>query len=226
MLGAHGHSEWFDLSDFLVHFTKGGDEEGYETIMSILWQRRLLRGPAPFGAARDIPEVAELQRAVCFSEVPLGFLDRVADRRKSKFGIAFRKRFLLDRGGAPLWYLEHDTPQQVAFARMIREGRRRGPDLADPLWALTPFVDFPSGPSSPYTYDFRWEREWRIAKDVEFNEDDVAFLLIPEDRHDVARSFFEEHIEDNTGPGYLCPYVDPSWSVERVREVLQATVSY
>jgi hypothetical protein len=146
MLGAHGHSEWVDLSDFVVHFTKGGDAQGYSTVMSILSQRRLLRGPNPFGAARDVPELAESQRVVCFSEVPLGLLDRIVERRKSKFGLAFRKRFLLDQGGAPVWYLEHDTPQQVAFVRTMQDARRRGIDLADPIWALSPFVDFPSGP--------------------------------------------------------------------------------
>jgi hypothetical protein len=176
----------------------------------------------PFGAARDVPEVTESQRVVCFSEVPLGFLDRIVERRKSKFGLAFRKRFLLDRGGAPIWYLEHDTPQQAAFARAIRDARREGVDPADPIWSLTPFVDFPSGPSSPYTYDFRWEREWRVAADVPFTEEDVAFLFIPEDSHEMARSFFMGAVEQDLGPGYFCPYVDPSWSVERVREALRA----
>jgi hypothetical protein len=221
MLGANGHSEWVDLSDFVVHFTKGGDAQGYSTVMSILWQRRLLRGPNPFGAARDVPELAESQRVVCFSEVPLGFLDRIVERRKSKFGLAFRRRFLLDQGGAPVWYLEHDTTQQVAFVRTMQDARRRGIDLADPIWALSPFVDFPSGPSSPYRYDFRWEREWRVAADVAFSEDDVAFLFIPEDRHESATSFFRDAVEENLGPGYFCPYVDPSWSVERVRDALR-----
>jgi hypothetical protein len=221
MLGAHGHSEWFDLSDLVVHFTKGGDTQGYKTIMSILGQRRLLRGPGAFGAARDIHEVAESQRVVCFSEVPLGFLDRIAKRRDSKFGVAFHKRFVLDHGGAPIWYLEHDTPQQVTFARMIQDARRRGPDPADPIWGLTPFVDFPSGPASPYTYDFRWEREWRAARDIAFKEEDVAFLFIPEDKHGQARLFFTDAVQENFGPGYFCPYVDPSWSVERVRDALR-----
>ena len=221
MLGSHGHTDWFDLSDFVVHFTKGGDGPGYSTVMSILGQRRLVRGPSPYGAARDVPEVADTQRVVCFSEVPLGFLDRIAERRRSKFGLAFRKRFLLDRGRAPIWYLEHDTPQQAAFARAIRDARRKGVDPVDPIWALTPFVDFPSGPSSPYTYDFRWEREWRVAADVAFREEDVAFLFIPENSHEIARSFFRDAVEENVGPGYFCPYVDPSWSIERVRDVLR-----
>ena len=29
-----------------------------------------------------------------------------------------------------------------------------------------------------------------------------------------------EFNDDNRGPGYFCPYVDPTWSIERVREAL------
>lgn len=221
MLGSRGHGGWLDLSDYVVHFTKGGESAGYSTVMSILWEQRLVRGPAPFGAALRVTEVAESQRVVCFSEVPIGFLERISARRNSQYGIGFTKRFLLDRGGAPLWYLEHGTAQQQAFLRMIEEARKRGPEAEDPVWSLTPFVDFPSGPSSPYKYDFRWEREWRVAADVGFEVDDVAFLLIPEENHEPAASFFAEHHSEGTGPGYFCPYIDPTWSVERVQQALE-----
>jgi hypothetical protein len=168
-----------------------------------------------------VPEFAESQRVVCFSEVPIGFLERISNRRNSKYGIGFTKRFLLNRGGAPLWYLEHGTPQQQALARMIDDARRPGGAEDDPIWSLTPFVDFPSGPSSPYTYDFRWEREWRVAADVDFDSNDVAFLLIPERNHEPAATFFTDAVSENRGPGYFCPYIDPTWSVERVVESLQ-----
>lgn len=221
MLGSRGNKGWLDLSDYVVHFTKGGEDKGYETVMSILWQQRLARGPSAFGAATRVSEIAETQRVVCFSEVPVGFLERISLRRKSKYGIGFTKRFLLDRGGAPLWYLEHGTPQQQALSRIIDEARKRGPSGKDPVWSLTPFVDFPSGPSSPYTYDFRWEREWRVATDVDFKIDDVAFLLIPEENDEPAASFFADAVSANSGPGYFCPYVDPTWSVERVQQSLR-----
>jgi hypothetical protein len=212
---------WLDLSDYVVHFTKDGDQASYQTMMSILWQRRLVRGPAAFGAARHIPWLADSQRAVCFSEVPLGFLERIAARRNSKYGIAFSKRFLLDRGGAPLWYLEHGTLPYEAFRSTI-EQHATTPNLSDPLWRLTPFVDFPSGPISPYKYDFRWEREWRITADITFTEADVAFLLIPEHNHAAARTFFQQTLSENLGPSYLCLYFDPTWTVDRVWQALQS----
>jgi hypothetical protein len=103
---------------------------------------------------------------------------------------------------------------------MIDKAEARGPDPDDPLWKLTPFIDFPSGPSTPYKYDFRWEREWRIIGDVDFSENDVAFLLIPEELHTTAWSFFHSAVEDNVGPGYFCPYLDPTWTVAQVEEAL------
>jgi hypothetical protein len=220
MLGAHGHPDWLDLSEFVVHFTKGDDDSGYNTIMSILWARVLRRGPNPFGAARKIAFLAESQRAVCFSEAPLGFMDRIAKRRNSRYGIGFHKRFILDRGGAPLWYLEWGTPQQIAVKATMDQALLKGPTPDDPIWNLTPFIDFPSGPSAPYSYDFRWEREWRVVGDVEFSENDVAFLFIPEERHSAAWGFFQMAVDDNIGPGYFCPYLDPTWTVAQVEEAL------
>jgi hypothetical protein len=225
VLGSRGNPGWLDLSDYVVHFTKGGDAAAYDAIMSILWHQVLRRGETPFGIAavrHKVLEVAESQRSVCFSETPLGFLERVAKRRRSSYGIVFAKRFLLELGGAPLWYLEDGTAPQIAMSALIELHRQNGVDPNDPLWRITPLIDCPSGPTSPYRYDFRWEREWRVAADVSFVPSDVAALLIPEHNHVPAREFFEEHVADNTGPGYFCPYVDPLWPVDRRRLLLPA----
>lgn len=220
MLGAHGRPDWLDVSEFVVHFAKGDD--GYGVAMSILGNMVLRRGPTAFGAARKIPALEESQRAVCFSEVPLGFLARLVERRGTPYGIGFSKRFIVAQGGAPIWYAEWGTPQHAAIQMLIADGVHKGPDQSHALWNLTPFIDFPSGPDAPYTYDFRWEREWRVAGDVGFTPQDVAFLFIPEDLHGDARAFFENAEVENLGPSYSCPFVDPSWNVERVREALAA----
>jgi len=203
--------------DYVVHFAKGG--RGYDTIMSILWSRVIKRGPDPFGCATKNKAVdAESQRAVCLSETPLGYLQRIVERRGTSFGVGFHKRFVLKKGGAPLWYLELGSPQQKAVLELMR--RASAPfDSGDPIWRLTAFIDFPSG--RPFTYDFRWEREWRVRSDLHFEEDDVAFLFIPEDRHTAAWSFFDDARNENTGPGYFCPYIDPTWSVDKIRQALQ-----
>jgi len=218
MLGAHGRRDWLDLSDYAVHFTKGNAERGYEIVTSILWQQVLTRGPGPFGAARSYPTLTESQRAVCFSEVPLGFLGRLATRRGSPYGIGFKKGFLAKHGGGPLWYVDYGSPQHSAILQLMANAAARGG--TDPIWALTPFIDFPSTDTAPYTYDFRWEREWRVCADLRFTETDVAFLVIPEHLHGQARAFFQAHIDGRTGPGYLCPYIDATWNIDRVRETM------
>ena len=48
--------------------------------------------------------------------------------------------------------------------------------------------------------------------------------LHPRVRTRIAREFFKGAVEDNLGPGYFCPYLDPSWSVERVRAALHVQV--
>ena len=69
-------------------------------------------------------------------------------------------------------------------------------------------------------YIFDWEREWRHVGTMMFEEKDVAFLLIPEELHDAANDFFANAQEENLGPAYFCPYVDPTWSREHILEVL------
>lgn len=76
MLGFRNNSQWLDMSDFVVHFTKpvGSDATGYATMMKILSSQVLRAGNQPFGMGRDNFGVGELHCSVCFSEVPLGQL--------------------------------------------------------------------------------------------------------------------------------------------------------
>ena len=55
---------------------------------------------------------------------------------------------------------------------------------------------------------------------MQFTEQDVALLIIPEHLHDNARNFFEDAMSENYGPGYLCPYIDVGWSLEGIQETL------
>jgi hypothetical protein len=213
-----------DFSQFVVHFTKPDDEMGYRVKMRILSSRVLLSGPDSFGAARLVDGLGESQRCVCFSEIPPGFLHRLADRRGSRYGIGFRKRFIIDSGGAPIWYVEDGTQQHASIGAMIAAATRDGQaDPNEPIWSLTPFIDLPSGPDSAYRYDFRWEREWRVASDLEFEVSDVAFLVLPEELHGDARAFFQNAADENFGPSYTsCAYIDPFWPVERAQTALRA----
>lgn len=207
--------DWLDMSDFVAHFTMAGpaNRRPYDNIMSILGGRKL-KALTPFGAARTMPR----QEAICFSEVPLGLLGRLAQRR-SRFGIAFTKQFLTDNGGSPIWYLEKDGPQHEALERLLVNAKQTGE--GHPLFEITPFIDvkgdYPTG-----SYRWEWEREWRVVGDLSFGEDDVAFLFLPEEDHGAAWSFFAEIVfEQHLGPSYTCPFLDPTWDSTRIRSELE-----
>ena len=207
--------DWTDMSDYLVHFTKSGSSERkpYDNIISIL-SGQVLKAGSPFGAAR----VQGGQEAVCLSEVPLGLLGRLVDRR-SPCGIGFTKEFITGLGGSPIWYVEKDGPQHLALKRLLTEARRGG-EVA-PLFKITPFIDVKGDyPSSSYRWE--WEREWRVAGDFRFAVEDVAFLFLPEEHHDAAWAFFTQYVVDeNLGPSYSCPFLDPTWDAERIRVELK-----
>jgi hypothetical protein len=177
---------------------------------------RLVPGPGAFGAARDVDVLYEYQRCVCFSEIPLPLLERLVDRR-SRYGVGFRQDSLVTKGGARVWYLDKDGSPAVAFRVLVASKRLEGVDPDDPLWRLTPLVDFP-GDYGSTQYRFEWEREWRVPHEVVFEPRDVAFIFLPEGEHSAARAFFQQAEQDETGPNYTCPFIDPLWPMERIQE--------
>lgn len=191
------------------------DDNGYKTMLRILAGRSLV--PAKrFGIAKQVAPKESIQEAVCFSEIPPGEWGRLHLRRKTKYGIGFRKDFLLRDGGGPIWYAWKDTPHWSGLPQMMKEARK---DPHAPIWKVTPMIDAP-GKYGASSYMFDWEREWRHVGKYSFVPSEVAFLLIPEELHDAARGFFLYTRENNLGPAYFCPYVDPSWDRDRILKAL------
>jgi hypothetical protein len=195
---------------------------GYNRMMSILWDGTVDPFEEPHGAGKDVPEVAETHRSAAFSEVPLHLLDRLIAGR-SEFGIGFPQEFLLAHGGGRVWYLEADGAPADAIRRQVAERQNETVDPSDAFWAITPFIDFPDA-SVPFG-DWRSEREWRVPGGLHFRPSDVAFLFLPERFHDDARRFFAEHRAANTGPSYLCPYIDMTWDHDIIQARLQQASS-
>lgn len=192
---------------------------GYENIMSILWDGHIEPFREPHGAGKDIPELAEDHRSAAFSEIPLQLLTRLV-RARSPFGIGFSQDFLLENGGGRVWYLETTGAIADAVRSQVMAQSVAPIDRFDPFWRTTPFIDFPD-PSRPFE-DWRWEREWRVPGGLRFEPGDVAFLFIPERFHADANRFFTEHREANTGPAYLCPYIDVTWRHLQIEACLRA----
>jgi hypothetical protein len=211
---------WEDFSEFVTHFTKPTPTRSrteYDNHLSICGSCRLIAAN-PFGIARSIAPVINMQKTVCFSEVPLHCLDRIADRR-SRYGIGFTKEYAKSKGAIPVWYVEKDSIQHNSINHLVDTALRSAAPADDPIWRLTPFIDvtgnYPTG-----TYRFEWEREWRSVGDFTFDETDVAFLIIPEELHVLACEFFRKARDEHTGPCYRCPYIDSSWGIDKVARAL------
>ena len=206
------------MSDYVVHFTKGGsnDDDDYNAMMGI-WGNEVLVPENRFGIGRNTAPTGTEQSAVCFSEIPPGLWERLFKRRKTKYGLAFTKTFIRSRGGGPIWYVWKDTPHWKVLDDMMRSAKE---DVDAPIWRLTPLIDAP-GEYPDHDYFFDWEREWRHVGPMGFEPDDVAFLLMPEEHHSDAYSFFENARSENLGPAYFCPHIDPSWKTERILQELR-----
>ena len=67
---------------------------------------------------------------------------------------------------------------------------------------------------------FDRKREWRHIGQMSFDVEDVAFLMIPEEFHEYAKTFFEDAYQEKLGPYYFCPYIDPTWDRKRILKAL------
>jgi hypothetical protein len=209
MLGYRGNPAWRDMSEYVVHFTRDVDDRSAsETLHVILEAGRLEPGPRPFGAARNLDALVASQRVVCFSEIPLDRLDRLVARRKSSYGVGFAQDWIIQAGGARVWYVDRGSEPYEAFQELFSQRLRK---WDDPFWALTPFVDFP-GEYGDTSYRFEWEREWRVPGSVEFAPENVAFLFGPEAAH--------HEMLEQMGAHYSGPCIDPLWPDDRIQEAL------
>lgn len=205
---------WKDMSRYVVHFTKEyPPKTAYDGAISILYELRIVAAN-PFGAGRNL---APARKSVCFSEVPLHHLGRLADVR-GLHGIGFRKEYIVERGGGPILYTYKHTGQAQAIKAMVHAA---ADDADSPVWDVAPFVNLP-GIYGKSEYFYEREREWRHVGDLAFSETNPAFLIIPEDLHQSARDFFHSAKVDNVGPSYECPFIDPYWGEDRVAAALHA----
>lgn len=123
----------------MVHFTKDyGGKSAYENMLSIL-HSKTIKAMNAFGIAKNKAPDLQRQETVCFSEVPLHRLSRLAKVR-SEYGIVFRKDIVIHRGGNPILYAYKDHPVMAALKKLIKAA---GNDVKNPIWTLTPFVDAP-----------------------------------------------------------------------------------
>ena len=165
--GTSQHREASDLSRWLVHLTRSEED-----LISILAGGKI-EAREPYGAGRDRRGVQHLHRSVCLTEIPLHELGRMTQRRP--WGIVFDKEKLRGNFNAqPVWYLSDPSPQWSALRAAMDDAEQA---LDSPLWQLTPYIESVRSRQSTYPNDWRWEREWRVRGDLEFELSDIAMII-------------------------------------------------
>lgn len=169
LLGSGPNRDWSDMSDYLVHFT--AEEHTFAQILS----SGMLKCNKPSGFHHYRKEQISFKKhqSVCFSEIPLDQLGRLAIR-KGCFGIGFSKEALKEKGATRVWYLDSSSPQAMAIHNLAELASKQN-DTSAPIWDLTPFID----PIIPDHFEWDQEREWRIQGDFAFSLDDISFLITP-----------------------------------------------
>jgi hypothetical protein len=144
-----------DLSDKLIHFTKGVSwQEAYERLRKIIADRMLIAGNYTIRGGYS---------CVCFTEAPLSalapeFLFNPIDSRYAPFGLMFDKSWVSAVGGRPVIYQPESEFEMLPEAIRWRHVRHE-----------------PAGLSP---IDFSWEREWRVqCEALQFTPEQAVIVL-------------------------------------------------
>jgi len=145
-----------DISDRLIHFTKGQTlEEAYLALREII-ATRTLRGGTGF--------IRGSYKCVCFTEAPRnclagGLVNESLYSKYSPFGVMFAKSEIFSRGGRPAIYQPYEEYDQLGESHKWRHVTLN----------LRPDVKI---------IDHSWEREWRICtSELIFDESTAAIIV-------------------------------------------------
>ncbi len=182
-----------DISEYLVHFTKGdNDEEAFQCLCKIVKEKTIL------GTSSKIKGAYE---CVCFSEAPLNSLEKGlvnpdSHSRYSPFGIIFKKSWIFKCGGRPVIYQSDaefsDLPEKLKWRHVIYE------------------------PSRDFPIDFTWEREWRIQSGSLHFDSENARIVCPD--INWAMRMVEEHKEEQDIEVQMYSQIMDSHEAEQHRE--------
>lgn len=143
-----------DLSNKLIHLTRGSYQEASDNFSSILESKSLR------GSDRDI---RGKHKVVCFSEAPinkLGYILAQPNRenfRYAPFGVMFEKEYLFGKGARPVIY----QPEQEYGLLHVEQKYRH--------------VKFDMGRN----IDWTWERGWRIKIENLPLEPEHVTIIVP-----------------------------------------------
>ncbi|QWT40141.1 hypothetical protein [Dickeya dadantii] len=136
-----------------------------ERFLSLLKNKELTANPKGFYANKiKNGEVFPQEiKSVSFAHCTQEEVAKHFEARNSEYGIIFYHDFLQSLGMIPVRYINEENEDSI----------RR-------LVFNEPFALEAYGK----TYDMRWEKEWRINKNVTFFPNDVAFIIVPDREYD------------------------------------------
>lgn len=144
-----------DLSNYLVHWTKGLDEEAaFLTLRTIVSERRIVGSNGHIKGGFN---------CVCFTEAPEVAFHQMAGRYLP-FGIRISKKWLFSLGGRPVIYQSANEYDLLAAEHRWRHVRYE-PDQIPPI-------------------DFSWEREWRICCDELYLPSEEVTIIVPDEHYE------------------------------------------
>jgi len=208
-----------DMSPFMIHLTRndageysdssvgGSARENFESILEdkriIAVEPHCLHGDL----IRKLPGKTQRQfRVACFTETPISHLKRFLEVRRGvqleAYGFVFERDFLYEKDAQPAIYFSEyygNKAQRQAFDKVYSIAAKG--NFTGKTWRILPFVNVMHD-----GHDFAWEREWRVAADVEFDFSDLVCVILPECEHGLRKKMAAEAI----------PAIDPDWNHDQV----------
>jgi hypothetical protein len=159
-----------DLSEQLIHLTRGDHLADAESKFRSIFKEKVLRGSGE--------RIRGGHKVVCFSEAPVGVLAQLFsssghdDFRYRPFGVMVPKTWLFDLGGRPVIYQPETEFDMLPTELEYRHVR----------------LDMPGSKK-----DFTFEREWRIKTDTLQLDPATCTLIVPDREWDYRLR--QEHDE-------------------------------
>lgn len=172
-----------DLSNYLIHFTKGEDEN--DTIGSYNNLKNIIKSQTIIANNGDI---RGNYYCVCFTEAPIdclkssnGIVCYDGTKKYSNYGIMIPKLEIYHMGGRPAIYTDPEDfnilPDNLKY-RYVRFEPLKNIGVTDSKC------------------DFTWEREWRIQQSIQLNQLNSYEIIVP------ALSIGEALISEATEESY------------------------
>lgn len=206
-----------DFSPLLVHLTRDGlDSFGdpavpAKDVLEFILDEKTLRAYNYFCLFQeDINSQDDKTKnefkVICFTETPIDqievLMERVEGRTKEfePYGLVFTKDYIREKKGNPAFYVDESIFDP--FWKLYNDAKGRGFSLGEnKVLALVNKCD--------KSFDFHWEREWRIVGDLEFKLNDIYCGLCPE--ADIA--YFEKKYSP-------VKFISPNWGINKILDKL------